>query len=83
MHKLKCLRYEHSFPRARSSALQDVFYLVETARWHLKRDGNSDRWREYIALHMYQFQSALQEAMELAAEIEKRTGFSGKELAAE
>ena len=81
--KLKCLQYEYSFPRLMNSVLEDVFYIVQTANWHLKRDSRSRQWLEHIALHMYQFRSALQEAMELAEAVEKRTGIWGRELAEE
>lgn len=77
------MRYEYSFPRAMYSVLEDVFYLVQTARWHLRRDGRSAEWREYIACHMYQLGAALRKAMEAAGEVEKETGLSGRELAAE
>ena len=81
--RLNGLKYECAFPRAMYSVLEDVFYLVDTARWHLKRDGHSERWRENIAFQMYQLQSALRKALEAAGEIEKRTGLSGRELAPE
>jgi len=62
------------------SVLEDVFYLVQTANWHLKRDGHTREWLENIAFHMYQLQAALRKAQEFAGEIEKRTGISGEDL---
>jgi hypothetical protein len=81
--KLRCLQYEYRFPRAMISVLEDVSYLVHTARWHLNRDGASPRWRAHIAVHMYEMRTLLQLALEEAAEIERSTGFSGERLSAE
>lgn len=78
--KLRLSRYEDRFPRAMHSVLEDVFYLVATANWHLKRDGHTREWLENIAFHMHEFQAALKRAQELAGEIEKRTGISGEDL---
>jgi hypothetical protein len=78
--RLKSMYYEYSLPQAMQSILEDVFYMVQTARWHLKQDGNSEEWRAWIAVHMYAFYTALRHAAEMAAEIEKNTGFSGREI---
>lgn len=40
--KQKCLRHEASFPEEMHSVPEDLFQLVETPRWHLKRDGHPD-----------------------------------------
>lgn len=82
VRKLKCMCYEYSFPRAMHSVLEDVYYLVQTARWHLRRDGNSEEWRQQIAIHMYEFYTALKTASEAAGKVEEDTGFSGQELSA-
>jgi hypothetical protein len=78
--KLRLGRYEDTFPRAMHSVLEDVFYLVQTANWHLKRDGHTREWLENIAFHMHQFQAALKRAQEFAGEVEERTGISGEDL---
>jgi hypothetical protein len=76
------LQYEYRFPRAMVSVMEDVSYLVQTAGWHLKRDGDSPHWRGQIAIDMYELRTLLQLALEEAAEVEKSTGLSGEELSA-
>ncbi len=79
--RLRCMHFGYAFPRAIQSAVEDVFYLVQTARWHLKRGGRSEGLRERIALRMYELYTMLQSAIDFARDVEKDTGLSGQELA--
>jgi hypothetical protein len=65
------------------SVLDQVFYVVESTRYNLRAEGVHPQWRAFVALEMYQFYTALEEAIRSAREIEQSTGFSGEQLHAE
>ena len=62
------------------SVLDQVFYVVESARHNLRAEHGASQWRAFVALEMYQFYTALQEAVRSAREVEQATGFSGEQL---
>jgi hypothetical protein len=64
--------------------IKDIFSLVAAIRWDLKREcPPSDRFRMEAAFHLYRFADALRQAIDAAGEVEKMTGYSGKELVEE
>ena len=65
------------------SVLDQVFYVVETARCNLRADCLQPQWRASVAVEMYESYTALEEAARSAREIEQATGFSGEALYAE
>ena len=82
--KLESMRFEVVFARGMVSVLEDAFSLVAAMRWQLRQDSaRSDRWRREAAFHLYQFAEALRRAIAAAGEVEKSTGYSGRELAEE
>jgi hypothetical protein len=82
--KLESMSFRVIYARGMCSVLEEAFSLLAAARWHLKRAGGaSDPWRRDAAFHMYQFAEALRQAADAAMDIEKQTGYSGRELAEE
>ena len=78
--KLNGLRHEYFVPRMLRSVLDQVFYVVETARYNLRSERVQARWRAAVAVEMYQFYTALEAAARSARQIEQATGFSGEAL---
>ena len=80
--RLNDLRHKYMVPRMLESVADQIFYVVESTRHNLKGDIGCPEWRASVAFEMYQFYTALEEAVQAAREIERSTGFSGEELAA-
>jgi hypothetical protein len=81
--KLNTLRHRYFIPRMLRSVLDQVFYVVESARHNLRIEGAQPEWGAFVALEMYQFYSVLEAAVRAAREVEQATGFSGEALSAE
>jgi hypothetical protein len=81
--KLNGLRHQYFVPRMLRSVLDQVFYVVESARYNLRAERVQPQWRTFVAVEMYEFYTALEEAVRSAREIEHSTGFSGEVLYAE
>jgi len=64
------------------SVIDQVFYVVETTRYNLRSERRWPEWSATVALEMYQFYTALEQAIQSAREVEQATGFSGAEVSA-
>jgi len=80
--KLVHLRHQYFVPRMLQSVVDQAFYVVESTRHNLNYEVRRPEWGASAAFEMYQFYTALEEAVESAREIERSTGFSGAEIAA-
>jgi hypothetical protein len=81
--KLNGLPHGH-FGRCRlQSVLDQALYVLESARHNLRIERERPQWRAFVAVEIYQFYTALEEAIRSAREIEQTTGFSGEALYAE
>jgi len=80
--KLNSLRHEYFVPRMLKSVIDQVFYVVETTRYNLRSERRWPEWSATVALEMYQFYTALEQAIQSAKEVEQATGFSGAEVSA-